>query len=78
MSRSLNDELCASLIHNLTFLRRQYGLTKKAMAQLLRISLYSLNLLEKGTIPPHLGVEMIFQAQDCFDVTIQHLFEKRL
>lgn len=78
MSKSLNNELCANLIHNLTFLRRRYGLSKKAMAQLLRISLYSLNLLEKGILPPHLGVEMIFRAQACFDIGIQDLFGKRL
>ena len=78
MSEHINDELCANLLHNLTFLRRRYNLSKKAMAHLMGISVYSLNLLEKGTIPPQLGAEMLLRAQACFDITIQDLFGKRL
>ena len=78
MSEHINDELCANLLHNLTFLRRRYSLSKKDIARLLRTSLYSLNLLEIGTIPPQLGAEMLLRAQACFDITIQDLFGKRL
>lgn len=78
MFTSLNNELCANLIHNLTVLRHQYSLTKKSMAKLLGISLYSLNLLENGTLPPQIGVEILFRAQACFDITIRDLFGQRL
>ena len=78
MLTSQNNELCANLIHNLYVLRRQYGLTKKAMSKLLGISVYSLNLLESGTIPGSAGVEMLFRAQDCFGITIRDLFGQRL
>ena len=74
MSISPNEEMCANLTHNLNALRRQYGLTKKVMARLLGISLYSLNLLENGKIPSRLGVEILFRAHSCFGISIQDLF----
>ena len=73
-----NQELCANLIHNIIALRKQYSLTKRAMAKLLGISLYSLNKLENGVMPHHLDVEMVFRAQACFGIPIRELFDKRL
>ena len=73
-----NQPLCDNLIHNIITLRKQYGLTKKAMAKLLGISLYSLNKLENGVIPPQLGVEIVFRMQACFDIPIRELFDKRI
>ena len=78
MSASLNRQLCDNLIHNLITLRRQYGLTKKGMARLLGISLYSLNTLEAGRIPAQLGIEMLFRAQARFDISLRDLFGQRL
>ena len=73
-----NQPLCDNLIHNIITLRKQYGLTKKAMAKLLGLSLYSLNKLESGIMPPHLDVEMVFRAQACFSIPIRDLFGRRL
>lgn len=73
-----NQALCDNLIHNIITLRKQYGLTKKAMAKLLGISLYSLNRLESGDMSRRLGVEMVFRAQACFGIPIRELFGRRL
>lgn len=78
MLTSLNNEPCAILIHNLIVLRCQYGLTKKAMAKLLGISTYSLNVLEGGKIPSLLGVELLFRVQACFEITIRDLLSQRI
>lgn len=78
MPTSTNDRLCSHFIHNLFVLRRQFDLPKKAMAKLLGISLYSLNLLESGVIPKRLGVEVVFRVQSCFGVSIRDLFEQTL
>lgn len=73
-----NQELCANLIHNIISLRKQYGLTKKAMAKLLGVSLYSLNRLESGIMPQRLGVDMVFRTQACFGIPIRELFGSRI
>lgn len=73
-----NDRLCHHFIHNLIVLRRQLGLPKNPMAKLLGISLYSLNLLESGTIPKQLGVKVVFRTHRCFGIPIRDLFEQML
>lgn len=78
MLSAMNQELCDNLIHNLITLRKQYGLTKKAMAKLLGISPYSLSKLEGGTVPKQLSIEILFRAQACFEMPIRDLFGDRI
>lgn len=58
---------------NLKKLRAKEGLSKKKMAEKLKISLYSLTLLEKGKIPPRLDIQILFTIaklyrRDCAEI----------
>lgn len=55
--------------HNIISLRRKAGLSKKAMAALLHISIYSLNQLEKGQIPPRMSCEVLLEIHQHFHVS---------
>ncbi len=52
-------------------LRRDHGLTKKDMAHLLEISLYHYNKIERGELPPRMGVSVLFAIYDHFGVLPQ-------
>lgn len=67
-----------NLAHNLVYLRTQFKIPKYRMAQLLRISLYSLRKLEAQELPPRLSVEILFDLQDCFHIPIWRILSCRL
>ena len=73
----LNNEF-ENFLYNIVYLRKTNNLSKKEMAGILGISIYSLNMLEKGIIPTRLGVEIIFKIQQHFSVSAKDLFEKKL
>lgn len=54
--------------HNVAWLRKYYCIPKKRMAQLLGISIGSLNKLEKGEIPPRITVEVLFNIYVAFRI----------
>ena len=45
------------------------GLTKKQMAQMCNISIYMLNLLEKGSIPERLTTIIFEGLEECFGLS---------
>ncbi len=47
-------------VHNITWLRKHYGIFQKRMAVLLGIGIASLKAIENGQIPPRLSVEIFF------------------
>ena len=49
-----------TFLHNVIWLRKHYGLTKKAMAEKLGISLWMLNKIENGELPPGLQIDVLF------------------
>ncbi|MBO5323027.1 MAG: helix-turn-helix transcriptional regulator [Oscillospiraceae bacterium] len=61
-------------LHNVAWLRRHYGISKKRMAKLLGIGLWSLNKIEKGEIPPRLDVSIIFAISRQFSIPPAELF----
>ena len=63
---------------NVAWLRKQHGLSKKMMAQLLGISVRSLNLIESGVVPKRLDVSVLLMIRDRFGIQPKDLFEQRL
>ena len=61
------------LAHNLKWLRKQYGLSKRKMAACMGIGLRSLNQLEAGIIPPRLKVSVFYPLYEYFHVTPSQL-----
>ena len=54
--KNINDD-----INNLVNLRKKNGLSKKVMANVLNISIYALNKIERGELPEKLSVEIVFK-----------------
>jgi len=64
-------EICKDfeiLFYNITWLRKHHGLSKKRMAKMLGIGLWSLNKIEKGELPPKLGIDIVFAVQKHFGI----------
>lgn len=74
-------EICRNFeifLHNIVWLRKHYRLSKKGMAQILGISVWSLNKLENGEIPPKLKIDIVFSIQDHFGIHPKDLFDHAL
>ena len=67
-----------NLCHNIVWLRRSHGLSRKKMSALLGIGLWSLTQLERGQIPPRLSIELIFEISRTFHIPPYRLFASRL
>ena len=65
-------------LHNIVWLRKHYGLSKKEMAKRLGIGLWSLNKIEKGELPPRLHCDIIFAIFQNFGVPFADLFDQHL
>lgn len=78
MSQFNSDEQLANFVHNIITLRRAHGLSKRVMAQILHISLYSLNQMENGRFPPHLDVKALVSAAIHFRIPAHELLSHRL
>ena len=63
---------------NVKELRKANGLSQKEMAQKLDISVNSLSMLEKGTIPPRLSVSIVIKIHKSFGVKPAQMFVKQL
>ena len=66
------------LCENIKLIRTTLGLSKKEMAQKIRISVYSLNKLERGIIPPRLPCDFLIYIHWEFGVTPSQMFMPRL
>ena len=64
--------------HNIRWLRKKHGLSKRKMAELLGIGLWSLNRLERGQIPPRMTIEILFAVQKHFGISPAAQLESRL
>ena len=68
----------ANLCHNLTLLRQQHGLSKRAMAAILHVSVRTLNSIEAGRVPRGMSPNPLFYAAAHFGVRASELLGKRL
>lgn len=78
MIHNTNQQELENFMYNITWLRKHYGLSKKKMAELLGIGLWSLNQIEQGRMPPRLGVDILFALRRNFGLRISVLLAKRL
>ena len=65
------DHMCpefVNLCHNLTVLRRQHKLSKRAMMGILHVSLRTLNSIESGVLPRGMDPRPIFYAAAHFNM----------
>jgi len=70
-----NEGQLNNFMQNLINIRRYYGISKKRMAQLLGISLPSLNQLETLSLPGRLSVEVLVRMCRQFRLAPDALFE---
>lgn len=59
---------------NLRYLRKKHGFTQRQAAALLGVGVHSISLLEKGVLPPRLGVLFVEKAAKLYHVRISALF----
>lgn len=78
MTKIENEKEMNNFMYNIVWLRKNCGLSKKKMAELLCIGIGSLNKLESGRIPPKLNVEVLFQVWEHFNVHPSEMFKHKL
>ena len=74
MSAANTHDSFAVFLHNIVWLRSHYGISKKRMARMLGIGLWSLNKLEQGIIPPRMDIHIIFAVSKQFGISPSDLF----
>lgn len=67
-----------NFLFNIKWLRNHYGLSKRRMAEIMGISVCSINRIERGTLPKRLNVAVIFNIQAYFNIPPKTLLEQRL
>ncbi len=67
-----------NIIHNIAWLRKDRGLTKKRMAEILNLSVKTLSKIERGETSRKLNATTIVRILDNFDITADELFNSRL
>ena len=68
MKSEVSKKELENFMYNVVQLRKYYGISKKRMAELLGISIGSLNKIENGEFPPKLSVEVIFNIHNIFGI----------
>ena len=72
--KNIHDEI-NNFINNIAYLRKN-GFSKKEMANVLNISIYALNKIERGELPEKLSVEIVFNLQKHFKISPEKQFKK--
>lgn len=65
-------------LYNIIWLRKHYGLSKKEMAKKLGISVWMLNKIERGELPPNLKIDVLFCIRKEFGVFMSDVLSVRL
>ena len=74
MMKTRAKEELNNLLYNIKWLRMQHRLSEKQMAEILGIGVGSLQKIEKGTLPPRLSVNIVFEVQNYFGIQPKDLF----
>lgn len=61
--------------YNVKVLRERRGLSIEEMAQILKISVFSVWEMERGVLPDEVTIETIFFIQKHFGISAKSLFE---
>ena len=67
-----------NFIENIKWLRSHYGLTKYEMAKILRLSVKSIERIERGEVSSKLSLNVVFRIQSFFNITAKEQFEALL
>lgn len=71
-----NEKEVEFFCKNLQNLRRKHNLSKKEMAKILDISIYSLTQLEKNILPPRLICSIFFKIQKNFGISPSNMLTR--
>lgn len=78
MKRSKPKDYIENFTYNVTYLRKKHKISKKTMSQILGISIYNINKIEKGILPPRLNCDLIFEIQNKFNINATDVLERKL
>lgn len=67
-----------NLAGNLIYLRNSNGISKRGMADIMGVGVWTLNKLELGELPPRMKVEALFRIQERFGVPVHRLLGERI
>lgn len=76
--KSATDKEIENFLHNVKWLRKHYGLSKKRMAELLKISIKTLNKIENGELPPKLSSNILLNIYYYFGIRPNEQVGQRL
>lgn len=77
MNKEAHGEL-EFLGQNLTYLRKENGISKQELADIMGVGLWTVTKLERGELPPRMKVEALFRIQHRFGVSVHRLLGERL
>ena len=66
------------LANNLTYLRKENGISKQELADIMGVGLWTVIKLERGELPPRMKVEALFRIQHRFGVSVHRLLGESL
>ncbi|MBQ5672542.1 MAG: helix-turn-helix transcriptional regulator [Oscillospiraceae bacterium] len=66
------------LANNLTYLRKENGISKQELADIMGVGLWTVTKLERGELPPRMKVEALFRIQHRFGVSVHRLLGESL
>ena len=78
MLSEINQKQLDNFLYNISWLRKHNGLSKKKMAEILEISVSTLNKIENGELPPRLGVGVVFNLHRHFGIIPKDQVGERL
>lgn len=76
MIKDVNNQQLKNFLNNISWLQEFYGLSKNKMSKVLKISVESLNKIERGIIPSRISVEILFNIEKAFNIQPHIMFEK--
>ena len=77
MIKEENERAIKNVMYNVAYLRKKNGYTRKQMAEIMGVSLRTINMFEKGEHPPRLSCHYLYNLKPHFKIPIASFFEKR-
>ncbi len=78
MNKLNKEKMVENFTYNVAKLRKINNFSLKEMSERLDISIYSINQIEKGILPPKLKADIVFTIKKRFNIPPKDLFEKKL
>lgn len=78
MKNKNQHEEFENLVHNIAWLRKDHKISKKRMAEILDISIKTLNKIESGILPPRLGAKTLCNIYYYFDIPVEDQVGQKL